>query len=72
MYEYKGKLCPQCEGQLSRVHRSLTDHLWNLVTPVRRYRCRATACRWEGLLLQNTPPGKPQHSQVFRPHESSQ
>lgn len=70
MYEYKGKLCPHCEGHLSRIHRSFADHLWNLVTPVRRYRCRSAVCGWEGLLLQNNPRGTAQPLPVFRSNES--
>ncbi|HIC88411.1 MAG TPA: hypothetical protein EYP04_03285 [Anaerolineae bacterium] len=46
---WTGETCPRCGGRISRVHRHFTDRLLDLVIPVRRYRCRSSACRWEGL-----------------------
>lgn len=43
-------MCPRCLGGLNRVPRGTLDRLISLVVPVRRYRCRALACAWEGAL----------------------
>lgn len=43
-------MCPRCLGGLNRVPRGSLDRLISLVVPVRRYRCRALACAWEGRL----------------------
>lgn len=42
--------CPHCHSALSRVPRRAFDRLLSLFVPVRRYRCRAVACSWEGTL----------------------
>lgn len=42
--------CPCCGGAVNRVPRRLLDHLISALMPVRRYRCRAVACHWEGTL----------------------
>lgn len=34
-----------------RTARSLADRVLSLLMPVKRYRCSAPGCEWEGLLL---------------------
>lgn len=46
--------CPRCGGPIYRVHRKWYDRLLSLYAPVRRYRCRNTACRWKGLRFGHT------------------
>jgi hypothetical protein len=41
--------CPQCDGDIHRVHRHAFDRLISLYVPVRRYRCVNDQCRWHGL-----------------------
>ena len=43
-------MCPRCLGALNRVPRGTLDRLISLLVPVRRYRCRALACAWQGAL----------------------
>ena len=43
-------MCPRCLSGVNRVPRGALDRLISLVVPVRRYRCRALACAWEGAL----------------------
>ncbi|MDE2276569.1 MAG: hypothetical protein KGK09_09755 [Burkholderiales bacterium] len=40
--------CPLCAGALRRVPRRWVDHLFSLLRPVRRYRCRDIRCGWTG------------------------
>lgn len=40
--------CPQCGGDIHRIHRTTADHLISVVVPVRRYRCGNRDCRWQG------------------------
>jgi hypothetical protein len=42
--------CPRCGGATYRVHRHLLDRMVGVVRRVRRYRCKAGDCGWEGLL----------------------
>ena len=42
--------CPQCAGALRRVRRQPADRLPQDGPPLRRYRCVAAGCGWEGLL----------------------
>jgi hypothetical protein len=42
--------CPRCGAALLRVRRKPLDRLVSLVAPLRRYRCRAMGCGWEGTL----------------------
>lgn len=42
--------CPRCGGAIDRITRSDLDRLLSLVVPLRRYRCRSSACAWEGTL----------------------
>jgi hypothetical protein len=41
--------CPQCDGNIHRVHRHAVDRAISLYVPVRRYRCSSDSCRWHGL-----------------------
>ena len=41
--------CPQCNGNIYRVHRNAVDRLINLYVPVQRYRCANDQCLWHGL-----------------------
>jgi hypothetical protein len=45
-----GLRCPRCGGALVRMRRKPFDRLLSLVSPRRRYRCRAMGCGWEGAL----------------------
>lgn len=50
--------CPRCGGTLNRTPRRGIDRLLCLIVSVRRYRCRALGCHWEGNLrvsAQRTP-----------------
>jgi hypothetical protein len=42
--------CPLCRGPLVRTRRTPLDRLLSLVSPRRRYRCRAIGCGWTGTL----------------------
>ena len=44
-----GARCPQCDGEIHRVHRRFRDLIIGLFVPVRRYRCSNRECRWQGL-----------------------
>jgi len=44
--------CPDCGGELHRVHRRPTDRILNVLVPVARYRCRTRACGWGGLRVR--------------------
>lgn len=46
--------CPLCNGSVNRISRRFIDVLTSIFVPVRRYRCRAMRCNWEGNL--RTPP----------------
>jgi hypothetical protein len=41
--------CPQCNGEIHRVHRHAADRLISLYVPVQRFRCANDQCRWHGL-----------------------
>ena len=43
-------VCPKCGGPVYREHRRIIDRLISLLRPVRRYRCDAHVCQWNGLL----------------------
>lgn len=42
--------CPKCQGHVTRTARRPVDRLIDLFTPVYRFRCGNSACRWEGNL----------------------
>lgn len=42
--------CPECGGRLRRIPRRWQDRLAPAAQGLRRYRCRAVGCRWQGLL----------------------
>jgi len=43
--------CPNCGAPgLKRGERRTIDHFWSLFIEVRRYRCYAFNCQWEGNL----------------------
>jgi len=44
--------CPRCGAPVVRAHRRLRDRLVAVFYGVRRYRCRAPDCGWQGLLRQ--------------------
>jgi hypothetical protein len=46
--------CPLCNSSTNRISRRLIALLTSIFVPVRRYRCRAMRCNWEGNL--RTPP----------------
>ena len=53
--------CPQCGGEVRRVHRRPRDYLINLFVPVYRYRCSNHECRWEGLRVVAATRHKSSH-----------
>lgn len=59
----KPPACPKCGGAVERVSRRWVDRLMSRLLPLRRYRCRSIACKWEGTLrnaLVQLPPGDAQ------------
>jgi hypothetical protein len=55
--------CPECGGEIHRVHRHTVDYLINVFVPVRRYRCSNRECRWYGLRIATAAPrGRPSPS----------
>jgi hypothetical protein len=48
--------CPQCGHTTARVARRWFDRLLGWGLPGKRYRCAASACAWEGLLLSRARP----------------
>lgn len=42
--------CPRCGGPLDRIPRHGLDRFISLFMPLRRYRCSAFSCEWEGTL----------------------
>lgn len=42
--------CPHCKGAVIRVPRRFVDLLISIFVPVRRFRCCAMRCGWEGNL----------------------
>ncbi len=45
---YTDLKCPQCGGDIHRIHRTTVDHLISAFVPVRRYRCANRECGWKG------------------------
>ena len=43
-------MCPHCKGSTDRIPRSTLDFMISVIVPVRRYRCMAIGCNWEGSL----------------------
>lgn len=43
-------LCPACGCSVNRVTRRWHDRVLALLLPVRRYRCMALRCGWQGNL----------------------
>ena len=50
--------CPRCGGEVKRVHRRTHEAQTLSGSGLRRYRCEAEGCGWQGLLAR----------QVSRPH----
>ncbi len=49
--------CPACQGELVRDWLGPIDKFFKMFTPVRRFRCCADVCRWEGrIAAQSTNP----------------
>jgi hypothetical protein len=48
--------CPQCGGEVSRVHRHLRDRALSFVLRIHRYRCGDPQCGWEGVVSVPRPP----------------
>ena len=43
--------CPQCGAETVRTVRRVRDRWLSLLLPLRRYRCQAAECGWEGNFL---------------------
>lgn len=58
-----GPNCPLCNSSTNRISRRFIDLLLSIFIPLRRYRCRAIRCSWEGNLryppLASSPAGRP-------------
>jgi hypothetical protein len=54
MPRFIDRKCSRCGSDLHRVHRRRFDRVLNVFVPVRRYRCKNRACRWQGLRV--SPP----------------
>ena len=59
------KDCPRCGGEVKRVHRRMHETQTLSGSGLRRYRCEAEGCGWQGLLArqassaQSRPPLQP-------------
>ncbi len=42
--------CPSCGAKIERIHRCRIDRLVAIFHPLYRYRCRSSACGWQGFL----------------------
>jgi len=47
-----GLACPTCGSAVFRVSRRAVDLLASIFVPLRRYRCIAMKCAWEGNLRE--------------------
>lgn len=65
--------CPHCNGPIYRVRRRVVDVLLSVFVPVRRYRCGAIGCNWEGNLrtTQRLPPNERRDETPDERHETS-
>lgn len=54
----KARCCPRCHGEICRGPVRLAERLLSLFIAVRRYRCRAMGCGWEGNLRVGGAPAK--------------
>lgn len=59
--DHRRSPCPQCGGAIRRIPRTDDDRRLALGAALRRYRCQAEGCAWEGLLPR-------QHSRRRRRH----
>ena len=50
-----GPACPRCKTGLTRIRRRFVDRVISAIRPVRRYRCQAFFCCWEGALPHTGP-----------------
>ena len=46
--------CPRCGGEVKRVHRRTHETQTLSGSGLRRYRCEAEGCGWQGLLARQT------------------
>jgi len=49
--------CPRCGGSVARTPRRNLDRLLGLLVSLRRYRCLAFGCQWEGVLRSQPGAG---------------
>ena len=47
-YPRPGRSCPRCNSAVFRVPRRIIDLFMSIFVPLRRYRCSAMDCHWEG------------------------
>jgi hypothetical protein len=50
--------CPDCGGEMHRVHRHAFDRWISLYVPVYRYRCSNRECEWAGLRVVSSGTSK--------------
>lgn len=64
--------CPRCGGEVKRVHRSTQETQTLSGSGLRRYRCEADACGWQGLLARqaNRTQSRSSQSQSQTPSPS--
>lgn len=49
--------CPQCGGELTRIHRHSSDRALGWFVPLRRYQCKNSECTWQGLRVYRSKRG---------------
>jgi len=53
--------CPDCGGEIHRVHRHALDRWISFYVPVHRYRCSNRECEWAGLRVVSSGKSKQRH-----------
>ena len=59
--------CPRCGREVKRVHRSTQETQTLSGSGLRRYRCEAEVCGWQGLLARSTsqPAGRQRQARAL-------
>lgn len=50
MMKSSKRKCPQCNGELRRIHRRGIDRVISYFRRVHRYQCKSEVCEWEGTI----------------------
>ena len=54
--------CPRCAGEVKRVHRRTHETQTLTGSGLRRYRCEAERCGWQGLLVRASSARSASHA----------